>query len=292
MLTITRSIYGAQIQSYLNLGKVHATPTANTTINELFNVHHQTNPSSTDPQTSLSYFCIGNGGHRFDTNSDGLTKSSPIPHGAYDAGLYNYLPFIMRISTNDLTPTEKLSYGMRVPVTVGGVLYWAYYLKKIDTSSVTADLKRIVVTNGVKTISAFVPDNSNLTPQPPTIPSNGVITTDGTFLAVTSTLDLSLSVNDAVELSNVASILYNNPDYAIISEIGLVSAITKSVSLLNASGQPAGAGNYFEALQATITSFTSTYHQLSYGNQGVDIFLDLGATEPLFGPTITTVGGG
>jgi hypothetical protein len=286
MLTITRSIYGAQLQSNLYLGLQHVPP-ANTTINELFNIHNQTNTTSADIP-SLSYFCIGNKGHRWEVNGDGMGKTSPIPHRAYDAGLYNYLPFVMRLATNDLTTQERAKYGMRVPKTIDNVLYWCYYLKKFDKTNISSQLKIITVVNGVKTVTPFVPDNSNLTPQIPQIPNNGAITTDGTFLAVTSTLDLSLSAADATELSNVATLLYNDPDLAIISEIGLVTAITKSVALLNAAGQPVS-GNYFEALKAQISSYTNTYHQMSYGNQGIDLYLDLGATEPLFGPTVTSV---
>jgi hypothetical protein len=290
MLTITRSVYGAQLQANLYLGKPHLPP-ANSTINELFNIHNQTNLTSGDPAPSLGYFCIGNGGHRWQTTGGGIGKTSPIPHRAYDAGLYNYLPFVMRPLNNDLNPTERLAYAMRVPKVFSGVTYWCYYLKKFDKTNISSQLKLITVTNGVKTVTAFVPDNSNLTPQPPQIPNNGAITTDGTYLAVTSTLDLSLTPTDATELSNVATIIYNDPDLAIISEIGLVTAVPKSVSLLNSSGQPA-TGNYTEALRAQIASFTNTYHQMSYGNQGIDLYLDLGATEPLFGPTVTSVQGG
>jgi len=289
MLTITRSIYGAQLQSNLYLGLPHVPP-ANTTINELFNIHNQTNTLSTEIP-SLSFFCIGNGGHRWQVNGDGIGKTSPIPHRAYDAGLYRYLPFVLRPANNDLTTLERNNYAMRVPITVDGTVYWAYYLKTFDKTSISSQLKQIVVLNGIKTVSAFVPNNGNLTPQVPTIPSNGAITTDGTYLAVTSTLDLSLTVDDATELSNVADILYNDPDLAIISEIGLVTGIRKSVSLLTTSGQ-VGTGNYYEALKAQIASYTNTYHQMSYGNQGIDLFLDLGATEPLFGPTVTSVQNG
>lgn len=285
-LSITRSVNGAHLQTNLYMGLTHV-PQANTTLNELWNVHNNTTTGTTE-NPYIEYYCIGNLGHRFETGSDSIPYTSAVQHRASDSGLYRFLPFVVRPINDDLSPTERQNYGMRVPITISGVKWWAYYLKRIIRTNITPQVKKIVVENGIATVTEFIPDNSNLTPTPPEVPSSGAITTDGTFFSVTATLDLSFSADDVTKLINVADVIYGNSNLAVISEIGLVSAIRKSVALLDSNLQPV-TGNYFEALKAQITSFANGYYPVQFSNQGFSFLLDLGATEPLFGPTVTSV---
>ena len=106
-----------------------------------------------------------------------------------------------------------------------------------------------------------------------------VITTTGDYLSTSAILGLDFSAADVAELINVANLLYNNELYAVISEIGLVAGVDRTVT---ASG-PGGSINYVEALMATITTHITAYNSVSYNNNGFDYDLELGAVEPLVG---------
>lgn len=287
MINVTRTIYGAQLQSNLFNGIAH-NPPANSTLNELYNIHEQINLLSTE-YPSLNYFSIGNSGHRMIATEYG-GKSSSVGHMARHAGLYRPLPFVIRPIGSDLTGVEQAKYGMRVPVLISGVHYWAYYLKKIDKTNIESELKLTTIANGIKTSTIFTPDNADLSPPVPTIPNNGVITSDGSLLSTVTALDLSLSAADVALIIDAATIMYNDADAAIISEIGLVTGFIKIVSLLDQNRQSTG-GTYAEAIKAQIASFGSAFHQLTQANNGLEMLIDLGASEPMYGVTPTVVSG-
>jgi hypothetical protein len=77
---------------------------------------------------------------------------------------------------------------------------------------------------------------------------------------------------------NCANIIYGDPRYAIISEIGLVSGVDSVVNV------PATAGsfNMTECIAAQINSFINTFIPMNYMNDGTTINLNVGSTEPLF----------
>lgn len=281
MQITTRTIYGSTLQTNLLLGLPN-TVVANTTLNELWNIHHTQAPSANERQ-KMEFYCMGNGGHRVLTHADGTPYISPINHRASDAGLYKFLPFVLRPVNEDLTPTEREPYGMRTPVNINGTVYWAYYLKRINLTNVTPEMKKTVVVNGVSTTTPFIPDNSNLTPTPPEIPNTGVVSTNGEYLSVTATVNVSFDLFDVTELINVVNILYDNENMAAISEIGLVAAVRKSVSLLDTNKQPVP-GNYNEAIAAQIINHITAYYPVTFSNDGFDIRIELGATEPMLGP--------
>lgn len=287
MINVTRTIYGAQLQSNLFHGIPH-NPPANSTLNELYNIHEQINLTSTE-QPSLNYFGIGNSGHRIVPTEYG-GKTSSVGHMARHAGLYRPLPFVLRPIGSDLTGTEQAKYGMRVPVQVGSTWYWGYFLKKLDKSNIESELKLTTITNSVKTTTVFTPDNADLSPPVPTIPNNGVITSDGSLLSTVTALDLSLNAADIALIVDAATIMYNDPEAAIVSEIALVTGFTKLVALLDQNRQPTG-GTYAEAIKAQVSSFGGAFHQLTQANDGLTMLVDLGASEPMYGVTPTVVVG-
>ena len=287
MINVTRTIYGAQLQANLYFGIPH-NPMPKTTLNELYNIHDQVNLLSTEVP-SLEYFGIGNGGHRIVATDFG-GKTSTVVHRASDAGSYRPLPFILRDLNNDLSPVEQAKYGMRTIMPVEGVNKIAYMLKKIDKSNMASELRLTTIANSIKTTIPFVPNNDNLSPLQPVIPNEGAITSDGSYLSTVTALDLSLTAQDIQEIVDAATAIYNDPEAAIISEISMVSAYVKTVSILDQNRQPAS-GTYKEAIKAQITSHGTTYHQLTQANNGLELLIDMGASEPMFGPTITTVSG-
>lgn len=286
MTAITRSIYGADLQSFEYINKPYI-PDHKTTVNEIFNIHYNKVPTATELH-SLQYFCIGNKGHFATTAGDGFTNIAYYKHKPQDAGLYNFIPFVIRPENADLSTSERLQYGMRVPITVGtglsAAVYWAYYFKKLDTSNLIPQKKIKTTINGVSNYSPFVADEANLTPLP-SVPSNSQVnTSDGTSYEVVTVLDVSISPLDAEEIRNACQIIYGDANRAVISEIGVVSAIKKSVELLD-KNLATTTGTYFEAIRAIITDFVSTYHSLVESSNGVDLKLNLGASEPLQGTT-------
>lgn len=279
MTAITRTIFGADLQSWQYLQKPYI-PDAKTTINERFNIHTTLTPAATELH-GLNYFCIGNKGHYADVAADGFLNVSNYKHDPENAGLFNFLPFVVRPVAEDLSVSERLLYGMRVPVTLeGGDQYWAYYLKRIDKSSLVPQKKKKTVINGVASYSPFVADEANLTPIPSIPANNELITVDGVSYEVVTSFDLSFSALDAQELRNACQIIYGDENRAVVSEIGMVAAIVKDAPILNFN-LTNGTGQYKEAIRAGITDIATTYQSLVESSDGFDLKLNLGSSEPL-----------
>lgn len=276
MKRITRTVYGARLQTSHLLGLPY-THIPNTTLNEKFDVQSGVLPANGDLPTTL-YYAVGKGGHRVETGADGKPYISPIQHLARDAALYEHVPFIVRDLDDDLDVITRQKYAMRKIITVGGQQYIAYYLKRLDLSTATADLLNNEVVDGVVNSVPFVPTGANLNPEPPAIPSTGSVTTSGTYLSTSSVVRLDFTAQDVAEYVNVARLLYNNELMAVISEVGLVAAVDKTVT---APAYGGGQFNYREALVATITAHITAYYSVGFTNMGFDFGLQLGATEPL-----------
>lgn len=281
MKLITRTAYGGFLQTTQLTGRPFAL-VPNTTLNEKFGVLAGQIPAAgTIP--FLDYFVIGNGGHKWSstTTSTGqqIGKPEPVQHKATDAALYNQIPFVLREPANDLTQAQMLAYRLRVPLVVNGVNYIAYYAKAFDYTGVAAQMQLTTVNpDGSTTVTPFVPDSSNLNPTPPDLSSTGVNVVTGQYVTSSAKLPLNLTANDQQELLNVANILYQDPELAIISEIGLCSGVDKQVAG-GGSGQPTF--NYTEALVCQIVSFFNSFYAMEYADDGIQVLLDVGATEPL-----------
>lgn len=281
MKLITRTAYGGFLQTTQLTGRPFAL-VPNTTLNEKFGVLAGQIPAAgTIP--FLDYFVIGNGGHKWSsaTTSTGqqIGKPEPIQHKATDAALYNQIPFVLREPANDLTPAQMAGYRLRVPMVIGGVPYIAYFAKVFDYTGV-APAMQLTTTNGdgSTTVTPFVPDSSNLNPTPPDLSSTGVNVITGQYVTSSAKLPLNLTPNDQAELLNVANILYGDPELAIISEIGLCSGVDKVVAG-GGSGQPTF--NYTEAIAMQVVSFFNSFYAMEYADNGIEVLLDVGATEPL-----------
>ncbi|WP_233874912.1 DUF7208 family protein [Paraburkholderia adhaesiva] len=271
-----RTAWGAYLQTCL-LQNLPFTMMANTTLNEKFGVQAGVAPSP-GILPSQRYYCIGNGGAGVTAGADNVALSQPLQHQATDAALFNHLPFIMRPVSADLAAAQMAQYALRQVITWNSVVYACYFLRRIDFTGVGVELDMVTVSNGVSTITPYVPDASNLNPQPPT-PANGSINIlSGDFITAAAIVKLSFSAQDVTELLNCANIIYGDPRYAVVNEIGLVSGIDKVVNV-PVSG---GSFNMNEVICAQICSFFNTYQAMNYQNGGVNINLSVGATEPLF----------
>jgi hypothetical protein len=88
-----------------------------------------------------------------------------------------------------------------------------------------------------------------------------------------------MTADDMTEFLNVADVLFDDDGYAIISEIGLCTGVDKIVTV-NAFG--GGTFQYNEAIGVQIISHIPAMIPAKYSNEGTDISLDIGSTEPLW----------
>jgi hypothetical protein len=271
MFSSTRSVYGVALQAIQHAGLPFVLE-QNTTLNEIFGVLAGVAPAVAP---DLSYFCIGKGGHKSTNGSDGTPLTKSQTHKATDAGLFSFLPFIIRPTSNDLSPAERAKYAMRVQQTFGGTNYFCYYLKRYDFSAATLTKKINTTTNGVTTTTTFTPSPANLRPTPTVLSANGVNPLAGQAVAVNATSDMSLSGSEVQEIINAATIIYGDPAYAVISEIGICSGADKIIDL-------GGGVSFNEAIAVQICTFINTIHILSATPEGVAGTLQLGSSEPIY----------
>lgn len=276
METIVRTIVGAQLQTCQLLGK-QLPDGVYRSLNELLDISKTVKPTATDMQI-LQYVTIGNGGHRMVVGTRSIAKPEPVQHSPRHTGLYNQLPFIMRLPASDLTPAERINYRLRTTIDVGGTKYVAYYAKKLDLSETAPVLELRTVKDGGATISTpFVNISSDLKPVPPDISSGGVLITTGDYIAATAKVPFTLSPDEVDEFLNVCNIIYGDDGYAMISEIGLCSGVDRVVSTL-ISGV---ATNITEAINVHIIGFINTFFAVKFTNDGINVLLDTGSVEPL-----------
>lgn len=270
MENVTRTLYGQMLQT-AQFSNLPFDMVPNTTLNEKFSVQSGVVPAT---MPSVGYYCIGNGGHTFQTGVGGLAIIQTLQHSATDAALFSHLPFVLRATNNDLTISERAKYGLRVPVTYNSTSYIAYYLKRIDMTAAALSMKIQSSNNGSTTTATFVPTAANLSPEAAQLTTNGANILQGQYGLVSATLGLNLTAAECQEILNAAAIIYGDSAYAIISEIGLCSGVDKVVSLPNGD-------SFTEVIACQVASHVSTMHVLQAASTGVGGTLQIGAAEPL-----------
>lgn len=293
MNSIIRTVWGAQLQTSQLLG-IPMPGLTNSTLNETLTCNAGLTLLPTD-KPIVRYVAIGNGGHSMQPGVGGMALPKPILHRSTDVTLFNHLPFVLRLPANDLTTIQAANYRMRMVVNVlNGVIrpgpapagtvattYIAYYLKALDVSLVTNQMMYNSVVNGATTTSAYIPPVSGLVPVPTVIPNNGVNVTSGDYLTVSAQVPFIMTQADAAEFLNVCTIVYNDPNYAIISEIAICSGVDKAVTN-NIAGSALTSLTYNDLGSCQVVSFISTFFAMQFNNTGIDFTIDIGATEPLW----------
>ena len=275
MDSVVRTVFGAYLQTVQLLG-LPMIIKPNSTLNEKFNINKDITISSED-KPSVKYVTIGNGGHRLVTGTNNISKPEPVQHRPRDAALYNHLPFILRLPSNDLTALERAKYRMRRYETHDGVTYVAYDLKVLDLTSTIPQLELRTVEDGVTTSTTYSPTLADLNPTPPALLPGGSLSTTGDYIAATAKVPFIMTENDIIEFLNVCNIIYGDEGYAMISEIGLCSGVDRSV-VGDFNGVSTG---YIDAISVQIVSFINAFFSAKFSNTGITINLDVGAVEPL-----------
>lgn len=276
METLTRTIYGSVLQVSLLTGQPY-TPAANSTLNERFNVR-KTDIIPAGQYPKLQYITLGIGGTKLVAGEGGQLRTERVQHQATDASCYTPYPFVLRAVNNDLSLTERQKYALRVQQTHNNAQYWAYYLRRIDLSDVQVLLEKrtIQIDNIIST--PFTPTNDNLVPPIPNVSNTGSNIVSNEYATVSTRLNIPFSEADCAELLNVASIMFNDESYAIISEIAFCSGLDKNITLSDGS-------TFTEAIGVQVMSFVNTFHAIQYTQGGINGEYDVGANEPLYAIT-------
>ena len=269
---VVRSVYGSALQSSQFAGlPFNMLPF--TTLNEKFGIQAGVAPQAGDLPV-VNYFCIGKGGHKLQTGTDGTELINPVPHVSTDAALYDHIPFVLRPVASDLTALQQASYGLRKIITVNGAQYVAYYLKRLVTSSAVVSINLQTINDGVTTTTQFVPTAANLSPVAPVLDNTGSNVLTSEYAVCQALLPMSFTADECTELLNACTILYGSPSYAIISEIGLCSGQDKVITL-------AGGASFNEVIAVQIAAFISAFHAIQYTATGISGNYNLGTNEPL-----------
>lgn len=272
---MVRTAVNALMQTSIYLKKQHIIQPYST-LNQLHNILPN-EVFAEGEMPAMKYIAIGNKGHRNMAGIDGITITAAVPHETTHTGMYNQLPFVLRLPTDDLTAAERDKYRIRKLESINGVTYVAYYLRVLELEDTTPKLELRVTNEGVTTSTDFEFTPTSLRPTPPAIGKNQVLVTSGNAVAATARVKFIMTPDDAEELRNVARILYGDENYAIVSELSTVTGVDRIVSG-EVNGTPI---QYNEVVGAQIASFMNTYYPFSILRNGAEIDLDIGNVEAL-----------
>lgn len=249
---------------------------ANTTLNEKLNI--AANLTLTDSDiVGVSCVVIGNGGHGFTIGANGLVKWDARLHKPQHNALFNQVPFVLRLPDQDLTPTERLKYRLRTMVSYGGQDYVAYFARVLDLSNTQVALELRTVSNGVTTATPYTPTIEDLNPVPDTLTTGQVLTATGDYVASTAKVPFTMSPSEVADFVNAMKIITGEDGYAIISEMGTVAGVDRTISNTIAGAVQ----NYPELIGAMITSHIPTAWVMEYQTDGITLTVDVGNVEPL-----------
>lgn len=244
------------------------------TINEKLGIESGT-PVPLNGVLDLTYLAIGRGGHNNVAGVNGESLVDILQHKVTDGCLFEHLPFIIREISNDLSDSERAKYRLRRLETWGGKSYFAYYLRKLDLTTASPVIKKLVVENGNTTESTFTPLASQLNPTPVTIGSNGLpITVTNTHLAINAPITLTLDAADIKEITDACRIIYGDIRYSNITELAVCTGADRS-STSTSGGITV---TYTEAVAVQPASFLGADVNLAYTTDEIQFRYKLGTT--------------
>lgn len=303
---ITRTIYGSALQTSRHLGLQHAITefsTLNTAINNSAIIDNlpsainagmwvrpDYNQANDSGNLKLNIFCIGNGGHRFIQGPDPQEPAyvDPIPHRSTDSGAYRLIPFVVkRLDVGDLPSGQQANYRLRRTLMINidsvDVLCAAYFGKVLDLGDTAPEMELVTIADGIAVPSTFEPTINNLKPTKPS--DSTVVANEGSYASVAATLQIAFTAQEVTWLQEAMTLLYGNPNYAIISEVLLCSGVDKATTAVyNDAGVTTSAFTTgTEAVGVEVSTFASVFYPVVFANNGFNFTMNLGATEPLFG---------
>jgi hypothetical protein len=274
---VTRTVYGAAVQTSLLLGLPFSFPEYST-LNQHLSIQKDTLPSLTD-KPNLGYYVWGNRGHSMIIGADSIPLNEVVQHRATDAGLYGQMPFVLREVNQDLTATARAKYVLRRQEERNGVPYYAYYGRRLDKTNMSTGVYFTQVQNGVGVVSNFIPAQNNLTPSAQQLSNTATNLINADYVSARARMTLMMTETDVTEMLNVAKVIYDDERFAIVSELGLVTGVDK---VINAAGYGGGTFQFMEVIGAQIAAHVGVFNPLLQTNTGVQIEMDVGVNEPLY----------
>lgn len=249
---------------------------ANTTLNEHLSI--LPGDPAVDLSTAVSrYLVIGNGGHTTETIGV-ATSISAKPRLPQFQGLYNMIPFVLRLPTNDLTVEEASKYRLRRNETHNGQSYVAYYAKVLDLTNLVPVIELETTNAGVVSTSPYTYTSANLVHQTPAAVTDPNIS----YRLLTSIkVELELTEAEVTELQDACEVIYGAEGFAVISELGLVSGIESTNSAVGSNTLT----TVSEIVNAQLLSSSSTGRLLDFGVGSDLTSIQLGSA-PAYFPTV------
>jgi hypothetical protein len=235
------------VNAMLNNCPYEALP--NSTLNQKYNILNGINNGLYNYPV-INYFAIGAGDiETIVLPATGTIKTRPKLHRATDAAPFKQRPFVARLLDEDLTDGEREMFALRRKETHRGKDYWVYYLCRLPTASIPPTSEYYQVIDGVKTQPvAWNPNASDLDPIGRTYSDTGVNIIANEFISSTVPREINWTTFMKEEYLNVARVLFDNEEEAIINDIAIVAGLDKTVSVPNGHG-----GNFMmkEVIMAT-----------------------------------------
>lgn len=182
-----------------------------------------------------------------------IDNPTPYIHSNEDAIPFIPFPFLMRKEgEDDLTSTERAKYAMRYTVTIDGISYVCYMLRRVDVTNDKVTSK-VVTVNGNGEITDISPLEASTAPLNPTRDKNytGESSSSNEYLRVRAPLALTLDPSDIAELINCANIIFGASDIEI-TEFALVGGISKTTAVVDGTNNI----GYTEVIGAQTTHFS------------------------------------
>lgn len=280
MKRIVRTWMGAALQT-AQLQQLPLAIPKITTLNHKYNIFPDEVPNDGEVP-ALKYWGIGNKGHMNTSGVDGIGLSREAQFLSTNMDLYGHMPVALRLPDNDFSTLERERYrhrGIYVHKTTG-VRYIAYWLRVIDTA--TSPVRVVYVSNdaGNEKSIDFVPNESDLSPTVPPLTNNGLYVATGDYIRASSLRTMTMTQADLDEYVNAVNIIYGDPQYAIATELMLVTGIDRVVK-----GDLNGATiQYKEAIATQAYGFAGGYERL-FEKESTTFKLDVGASETMLGLT-------
>lgn len=262
-----KTIHHCNLQLMQSLG-IPFTVDDFSTLNEKFDIEASTNKPVDKDYPVIKYLTIGRGGHRNVTAAGGASVTDIVRHGPTDSALFETIPFVVRALDDDLSDIDRAKYRLRKVETFHGVQYFTYYLKVIDTDSITPVATITQISGGeVSSTVDYNPSNASLNPTPIEIDNDDLNIADGRYLNIQSTVGISMNSSDIEGIINAVAIIYNDERFANISEVGIVSGFDQNVT----TTMGGSTNTYVEVTQAQVVNFIGTETPLQHHPSEVEL---------------------
>ena len=258
---VTKTLHQLKLDIAQSRGLPHI-PDAYSTLNEIYKIGLTTPPSSGYPE--LKYIMMGNGGIRLDVGLNNSPVKKTLKHKPTDAALYNAVPFVMIPINEDLPPSVRNKYRLRVLEVVKGVSYFSYYAKVIENLTPSITVKIVEYDKGaVIATNDYIPSPESLSPTPILLSNITLNTLNNRDLVVMSLDEVILRKSDIDNLKEAITIKYGVDDIEkfTISEMAVVQGWTEEITsnLENVSA------TFNEIKCGQVASFIVLMQNLLYG---------------------------